>query len=176
MNKKETIENNAKIIRGGILNSALQVENVLTESIGFLYSNREKEYSPFRLIEDIIADLTFDKKIKILKKNLDFSFGVFKKYNGIIKDLNEIREIRNQIAHRHISYPWIFGECDIDENDYNFLTKKYIDWKGNCDFEKPGKEDFSFTLNDLKKFEQKCELIVVILRVGISELLSPIDK
>ncbi|MCK5401015.1 MAG: hypothetical protein KAJ28_05220 [Flavobacteriaceae bacterium] len=155
------------------MNSALEVENVLTESIGFLYSNRKDNFSHYKLVEDIIADLTFDKKIKILKKNIDFEFGVFKKYNSIIKDLNKIREIRNQIAHRNISYPWIFDENDIDENDYNFLTEKYIDWKEKCDFQKPGKDDFSFSLEDLENYQKKCELIIVILRVGISELLSP---
>ena len=173
MSKKKTIEKNAKEIRGGILNSALEVENVLTESIGFLYSNRNDSFSHFRLIEDIIADLTFDKKIKILKKNIDFEFGIFKKYNSIINDLNKLREIRNQIAHRNISYPWVFDENDIDENDYNFLTKNYIYWKEKCDFSKPGKDDFSFSLEELEKYQKKCELIIIILRVGVSELLSP---
>lgn len=171
-NKQKTIEKNAREIRGGILNSALEVENVLTESIGFLYSDRNDDFSHYRLIEDILADLTFDKKIKLLKKNIDFEFGTFKRYNSIIKSLDEIRQIRNQIAHRKISFPWLFNESDIDENDYNVLTEEYIDWKEKCDFEKSGKDDFSFTLEELKDYQKKCELIIVILRIGTSELLS----
>ena len=152
----------------------MEVENVLTEPIGFLYSNRNDSLSRYKLIDDIIANLTFDKKIKILKKNIDIEFGVFKKYNTIVKDLNEIREIRNQIAHRNISYPWIFGEDHIDENNYNFLTEKYIDWKEKCDFQKPGKDYFSYSLTDLNQYQKKCELLILVLRVGLAELLSPI--
>lgn len=173
MSKKNTIEKNAREIRGGILNSALEVENVLTESIGFLYSDRKNEFSHYKLVEDIIADLTFDKKIKILKKNIDFEFGIFKKYNNVITELNKIREIRNQIAHRNISFPWAFGEEDIEENDFNFLTEKYVDWKEKCDFGKPGRDDFTFSLKDLEDYQKKCELMIMILRVGVAELLSP---
>ena len=172
MNKKKLIEKNAKEIRGGILNSALEVENVLTESIGFLYSDKTNEFSRYKLVEDIIADLTFDKKIKILSKNIDFEFGIFNEYKSLIKDLNDIRQTRNQIAHRNISYPWIFDENDIDENNFNFLTENYADWKEKCSFEKPGKDDFSFSFKDLENYQKKCELIIIILRVGISELLS----
>jgi len=172
VSKKNLIEKNASEIRGGILNSALEVENELTESIGYLYSKRNDEFSHFKLVEDIISDLTFDKKISILKKSIDFDFGIFKKYKSIIKDLNDIKEIRNQIAHRNISYPWIFDEDDIDENDYNFLTKNYVDWKEKCDFQKHGKENFSFSLADLESYQKKCELIIIILRVGVGELIS----
>lgn len=170
MSRRKQIEENARIIRGGILNSALEVENVLTESIGYLYSDNV-DFLYYRLIEDIIADLTFDKKIRLLKKNIDFSFGVFQKHNSIIQDLHKIKEKRNQIAHRNLSFPWSFGESDLDENDFNFLTEKYVDWKEKYDFQKPGKQDFSFTLEDLKKYEKKCELVIVLLRVGTSELL-----
>ncbi len=173
--KKKIIEKNAREIRGGILNSALEVENVLTESIGFLYSNKNNPFSHSKLVEDIISDLTFDKKIKILKKNIDFESGIFKEYNSIITDLNNIRETRNQIAHRNISFPWIFGESDIDENNFNFLTEKYVDWKEKCDFGKPGKDDISLSLEDLENYQKKCEMLIIILRVGISEMLYPKD-
>jgi len=171
MNKKKTIEKNSREIRGGILNSALEVENALNESIGLLYADRKNEFSHFRLVEDIIADLTCEKKIKSLKKNINYESGIFKKYTSIISGLHDSRETRNQIAHRNISFPWIFGEDDIDENDFNFLTKEYVDWKEKCDFGKPGRDDFTFTLEDLKNYQKKCELIIIVLRVGIPELL-----
>ncbi len=176
-NKKEKIiRDNANKIRAEIIGYAIEVEDALTEDLGTLYCPDRKSIYVTLLINDIISELTFDKKIKIFKKFVNLSPESFDHQTSIIKDLNEIREKRNQLAHRKLSFPWVFDENDIDENDFNFLTKEYINWKEKCDFDKAGKETFSFSVKELEEYKSLCKWTKTSIYLALNNLLFPDDK
>ena len=119
--KEKTIRDNGNLIRAEVIQNALQVEDILTEALGLLYAPDRNEYAARTLIEEILSDLTFDKKIKLFKKYVDIFSEEFNHCPNIIKQLNNIRDTRNQLAHRTLSFPWIFDENEIDNNDYDTL-------------------------------------------------------
>lgn len=174
--KESTIRENANKIRAEIIGSAIEVEDALTEALGYLYCASRDSFHVHLLIDDILSDLTFDKKIKTFKKFVDLSPESFEHRKTLLRDLNEIREKRNQLAHRGISFPWIFDENDIDENGYNFLTKEYIDWKEKCEFHKAGKSPFTFTVAELKNYKNLCELVKISIYVALNKLLTPLEE
>ena len=174
--KEKTIRENANKIRAEVIGYAIEVEDLLTDALGYLYCPSKNSFYVQLLINDILSDLTFDKKIKTFKKFVDMSPDSFNYQRTIIKDLHKIREIRNQLAHSNISFPWIFDENDIDENDYNIQTKEYVDWKEKCDFQKAGKETLTFTVKKLENYKSLCELTKTSICFGLNNLLSPIDN
>lgn len=175
-NKEKIIRDNVNKIRAEVIGYAIEVEDALTEALGYLYCQSEDSFYVQLLINDILSDLTFDKKIKIFKKFVDLSAESFSHCKSILKDLNEIRELRNQLAHRTISFPWIFDENDIDINGYNFLTKEYIDWKEKCKFHKAGKDDFTFNVKDLENYKSLCEWTKTSIYIALNKLLSLNDN
>ena len=174
--KEKIIRDNANLIRAEVIQNAIEVEDMVTEALGYLYTPDRNEFSAQILINDVLADLTFDKKIKLIKKFVDLYPENFSHCPNIIRQLNEIRETRNQLAHRAISLPWVFGEDDIDTNNYNSLFKRYVDWKESCDFHKPGKQTFTFTLKELEEYRTLANSLVLTIAMALNNLLKTIDK
>ena len=126
--KENQIRENANKIRAEIIGKAIEVEDALTLTLGYLYCPLRKSQYVYLLVEDILTDLTFEKKIKIFKKFVTSFPSSFSHQAEIMNYLNEIREKRNNLAHRNIRLPWIFGEEDINDEGYNKLTNEYVDW------------------------------------------------
>lgn len=169
MNKKEkVIRENANKIRAEILGFAIDVEDTLTEAIGHLYT---RSGSPTNLINDILVDLTFSKKINIFSKFVKQYPEFFSRQPNLIRDLNEIREKRNIIAHRTLSVPWMYDENDMDNDEIDYLTKEIIDWKTKCDFMK-GDKFISLTLQDLENFKNLCSHLSMNIHRGFVDILN----
>lgn len=85
---------NADKIRAEVISSALDVEDAITLALGHCYCPNEGENEAIidRLIEDVLADLSFEKKIKLYKRFIDRLPDL---PSGIIPQLNDIREKRN---------------------------------------------------------------------------------
>jgi hypothetical protein len=153
---------NANKIRAGVISSALEVEDALTLVLGHWYcpSDKDNEMVTNRLVEDVLADLTFDKKIKLFKGFVDNFPEEFP--TSLIKDLNDIRETRNQMAHRVFHDPSemaeFYPELDLESlNEFHFL--------------KIGKTSFTFTLADLGKYEQLCRDIKYLIYFSADKIV-----
>lgn len=155
-------------MRSEILSFAIDVEDVLTEAIGQLYT---QSGSADNLINDILVDLTFAKKINIFSKFIKQYPQFFTRQPNIIRDLNEIREKRNIIAHRTLSVPWILSDDMRDDEEIYYLTKKLIDWKTKCEFIK-GDKFISLTLQDLDEFKNICAHASMNIHRGFVDIIN----
>jgi hypothetical protein len=169
---EKAIRDNANKIRANVIGYAIEVEDALTEALGYLYCPDKESYYVQWLINDIFVDLTFDKKIKLFKKFFDLSNDSFNHQKAIIKDLNEIREKRNQLAHRGIAFPWVFDEDDIDDNGYNILTQEFVNWRESCDFHKAGRGVFTFTVRELESYKILCKKTKMSIYIALHKLID----
>jgi len=167
--KEETIRNNANKIRAEILGHAIEVEDLLTEALGHIYCPTNNKFYVHRIVQDILTDLTFDRKIRIFKKFVELLSESFDHDKKIIENLNLIREKRNQLAHSNLLLPWIFDENDLNEDGYNFLTKEYKNWKESCEFTKAGKNTFTITVKELENYKRLCEFTIISISIGMNK-------
>lgn len=168
MNEKERIiRDNANKMRAEILGFAIEVEDTLTVALCNLYS---KSHSA-DLINDIIVDLTFSKKINIFSKFVKEHPEFFLLQPNLIRDLNEIREKRNVIAHRTLSVPWMIAEDDFDDEEIDYLSKSISDWETKCEFMKGGKY-ITLSLEDLEIFKKLCFQLSMNIHNGHIEILK----
>lgn len=157
--KEQQIKDNAKQMRAVVLTHAIEVEDMLTEALGYFYSETRSTFSVYRLLEDLLTDLTFDKKIKLFKKFVDLVPEYFELRPSIIKDLYHIKDVRNQMAHRTTFVPWIME----DEPD----------WKEKVSFTKPGKTGFTFTVDELADYKNLCEYVVLCIVTALHKSDTP---
>ena len=167
--KAETIRENANKMRAEIIAHSIDVEDILTEALGNLYVYPKQ---PYNLINDIIVDLTFAKKINIFSKFVKEYSQFFTKHPTIIRDLHEVREKRNIIAHRALDIPFFLDETELDKEDYDYLSKKLIEWRTSCEFVKGGKS-YSFTLTELEEFKVLCVRLMRYIHTGFVSIISP---
>jgi hypothetical protein len=94
MTNKET----ANHIRASVINCCLDVEDAITLTHGHWYSKSREDgvLSTNRLVIDLLADLGFEKKINLYIGFVKEFPNEFSK--SMIKDLNEIRSVRNQLV------------------------------------------------------------------------------
>lgn len=141
---KEFLKNCGEIIRIG-----LDLENDLEFFISnyFIYPQNEKTF----FLEDlIIQKLNFDKKINLFKK-ICKKEGV--NIDNLIKDVREIQNIRNKVAHREAS-------IDSSENCIKLNRRESIKYK---------KDELKITselVEKLRKKKNKCR----------KEIFSILDK
>jgi hypothetical protein len=150
MTNKET----ANHIRASVINCCLDVEDAITLTHGHWYSKSREDgvLSTNRLVIDLLADLGFEKKINLYIGFVKEFPNEFSK--SMIKDLNEIRSVRNQLAHRI----YIDPSDPVAPGDELLIMKP-----GEFIFDKIGKQMFSFNLDQLQVyqkvyFETMCEI------------------
>lgn len=154
LNHKES----ANRLRAEVLSNAIELEDSLTEALGYLYIPKKEEFYRDKLISDILSDLTFDKKIKLFKSFVQSYPEVFNDYPKIINKLNKIRETRNQMAHRATRWPSPFDYKPIDSNKLDFL--------------KVGKNTFEFSINDLEIYIKECKFLSFYIYECVSRLIN----
>ena len=88
-------------IRGFIITSSIELEFVVNNLIRTYYCiHKPKEFRHIKFWRDILNNLSFEKKIKIVKNISIHKKRLFRiKYIDFIKRLDNIRIIRNKIAH-----------------------------------------------------------------------------
>lgn len=88
-------------IRGFIITSSIELEFMLNNLIRIYYCiHKPKELRHVKFWRDILNNLSFEKKIKIVKNISIHKKKIFrKKYVDFIKRLDKIRIVRNKIAH-----------------------------------------------------------------------------
>lgn len=173
MNTKEiTIRQNAKRIRAEILCDAIDIEDILTRALGDLYT---KSVSADRLIHDLIIDLTFAKKINLFSKFVKEYPQFFAMGPTIIRDLNEVREKRNIIAHRVLSVPWFWEKDEFEEDDNDYVNNEIKEWETKCEFKKSDTVT-SFTLTDLESFRHFCSKLYFDIHTGVVSILDSLPK
>jgi hypothetical protein len=136
----------AQLMRSSVINSAQNIEDTLTIILGHWYSPSKSDCEIIvnRLTKEVLVELSFDKKIKLFESFVDEFPTLFPK--TIVSDLNKIRTTRNQLAHRTFLDP-----TQIREPGDEIIMKE-----GEFIFDKIGKSDFIFKLDDLDKFEKLC--------------------
>lgn len=156
-------------MRAEIIAYAIDVEDMLTEALGHLYQHPKP---PDKLINEVLIDLTFAKKINIFSKFVKDYPNHFIKHPTIIRDLHEVREKRNIIAHRKLEIPFFLDEIELGKTDFDYLSNKLIEWQTSCDFVKGGKFE-SFTLLELEEFKALCVRLMRYVHIGFVSILSP---
>lgn len=157
MDKDHEHRASANRIRAEVLSNAIELEDSLTEALGYLYVPKEENFYRDQLISDVLTELTFDKKIKLFKKFVDFYPEFFSKY-PVVKKLHEIRETRNQLAHRATRWRSPFEYEALDPNKLDFL--------------KVGRNNFEFSLNDLEVYIEECKFLSFYVYDGVSQILN----
>ncbi|MDP2089483.1 MAG: hypothetical protein Q8J84_08800 [Flavobacteriaceae bacterium] len=146
-------------IRAEIIGGAINVEDNLTEILSYLYSS--DELYRYQILKDILAELTFDKKIRLFEKFVKMMPETIEDYPKLIKELNHIRNVRNQMAHRTTSNFPIFEEHD-KPNTVRFL--KY------------GKEDFSFSIEESEQFVKDCNFLKYYVFIVLERMSKPLEN
>ena len=140
------IRDTAHLMRASVIDSAQNIEDTLTIILGHWYSPSKSDYEIIvnRLSKEVLVELSFDKKIKLFESFVDEFPSLFPK--SIVSDLNKIRTTRNQLAHRTF----------LDPTQIRAPGDEIIMKEGEFIFDKIGKSDFIFKLEDLDKFEKLC--------------------
>ena len=158
MDENISHKENANRIRAEVLSSAIELEDSLTDALSYLYVPKNQEYYRYNLVSDILSELTFDKKIRLFKKFVNIYPEFFSEY-PVIRELNKIREIRNQLAHRasHSQSPF-----DIEPLDSNRI-----------DFLKTGKDKFEFSIDNLEEYIKNCKFFSFYIYGGVNKITNP---
>ena len=160
-------KDNSYRIRAGVINSALEVEDALTLVLGGFYNPTASFHDLFinRLVADVLSDLTFDKKIKLFT---GFVNEFDSSLRGVSQILNKIREIRNQLAHRTYydsrEMELLFELVEPKSEDDKFI------------FEKIGKPGFTFTLDDLREYQEMCHDVTNQIYIVANEIIKYLNS
>lgn len=140
------IRDSANLIQASVINNAQNIEDTLTIILGHLYSPNKLDNQIIinRLAKDVLVELSFDRKINLFKGFVNEFPALIPK--TIINDLHKIRQTRNQLAHRSF----------LDPTEVRAPGDEIIMKDGEFIFDKIGKEDLVFKLEDLDKFEKLC--------------------
>ena len=122
-------------LRGFIINSSIELEWYLNNLIRSYYakdSPQDRKHVKNKFWTSILNHLTFSRKIKIIKEmGLHKKKQFKKKYSTFIKRLDEVRDIRNGIAHNTFSVGLnlhVYLEKDLADFKYKrrrIITKKF---------------------------------------------------
>ena len=158
---------NADRMRAQVISSALAIEDALTLVLGHWYCPHEadNEMVTNRLVEEVLVDLPFEKKIRLFKGFVDDFPSEFP--SEFIKELHKIREIRNQMAHRIFNDP---GEMA------DFFPERNLEKLDSFQFLKIGKSHFSFTLEDLEKYVKLCSDLRYIIYFSASKISKHLKR
>ena len=146
-------------IRAEVIGCAINVEDNLTEVLSYLYSS--DELYRYQILGDILAELTFDKKIRLFEKFVKMMPETIEDYPKLIKSLNHIRNVRNQMAHRTASNSPFFQEPD-EPNTVRFL--------------KHGKSDFSFSIEEAEEYVEVCNFLKSYVFMVLERMRRPIEN
>ncbi len=146
-------------IRAEVIANAINVEDNLTEVLSYLYSS--DELYRYQLLEDILAELTFDKKIRLFEKFVKMMPETVKDYPKLINELNHIRNVRNQMAHRTTSNLPFFEEAN-KPNSVRFL--------------KHGKSDFSFSVEESEEYVKNCSFLKFYVFIVLERMRKPFEN
>lgn len=153
MNHKESYIRDARIARGLIISSAIDVEQAIEYCISVFYGNSQDEAFPSSLEIDVLQKMTFDQKIKLIKKLSRRHGDVF--FESALKELDKIREKRNKVAHMILYNP--YNEFEFDSIPE---PEKFVFYRGY-------NPAFELTINQVSEFEKLCKDIVRILYIQI---------
>lgn len=161
MDKKE--KNKVKEIRTEVLSSSLRIEDTLVYSLARLYSSpNSKRLYIDNLEDDIFVDLTFDKKIKIFKKSFKYIEINIELTKEVNRQLYRIKEIRNNVIHREHRYYYFLEALNTSQGNDSV----------NVNFEKKGKKNFSFSIEELKEYKILCKNVEQNIYSILNEILD----
>lgn len=103
-----------KEIRGSFLSQAIAIENFVGDVITFHFCLEENRQNLFFSL--VTGEISFSRKIKILKKILEIEYPELLKENTeLINNLDKIKRFRNTLVHSML------------DNSDDFLEKKHQD-------------------------------------------------
>lgn len=157
-------------IRGLILEYQLEVEQALEELLSYIIIPDHNNYNRLTLLSDILTELTFNKKIRLLKK-YKYAFDKdIENYPNIFKDLNEVREIRNNIAHMQSDNYFFDDEPFIDVNGTLFNH-----FENDCSeyvFYRISGKEFRIKNEEIENYKLICKNIIYLFELIKVSILS----
>jgi len=103
-------------IRGSYLVQAIAIESIISDIIGHYFCQNNNRFGHFVGIIMNKSGITLASKIKILGKILQYNHPKqYKKYAKLMKQLKNVNEFRNLLAHSSSSYSQKFLSKKLDD-------------------------------------------------------------
>lgn len=161
--ESEIIEEKLSKIRTDIIVCVVNVEWSLAKIIASYYKQSKDSVDSDELAADVIQDLGFHMKIKILKRIIKKLPSSFQNPTSLTTDLTEIKKIRDALAHRE-SLQILFP--DVIHADGTIMPRHHISlWKR-------GREPMEFSVDDLEGVVRKCDQIEIEIENCHNQLLA----
>jgi hypothetical protein len=151
--------NMAAQVRGPFLEQAIFIERIIDDIVSNHFCLDENRRNLFFSL--VMPEIIFSKKIEILKQLLNSCYpDLGKKHPKLIKDLDNIRDFRNEIAH-----------AMLDTSD-EFMSKKCLDRIQFKSFKKGQTKPDEVTSENIKEKLKDCTRIILML----GEIQSEVKK
>jgi len=137
-------------IRGPFLEQAIYIERIIDDIVSLHFCPDETKRNLFFSL--VMPEINFAYKIDILKQLLKLCYpDLAKKYPKLSKDLVNIKDFRNDIAH-----------AMLDTSD-EFMSKKYSDRIQFTSFKKGQTKPHEITSDDIKEKLKDCTRVILML-------------